>query len=186
MFLDVSIGLLLAVTIGWLTNTNHKLWLLIFGATASLAPDVDLIVYLLKHKGKLDQFAHEHRDLLHKPLPFSAGVAFLMCWLDLAYKVPLSLWALVWLSATAGHFVHDTFEGGWGIQWLWPLETKYYLWGKHRPRAVIYNRDEQREIAAQYGDPNWLKNSFRWQWQTVTKIIFFVAMLTISVFWYMV
>lgn len=183
MFLDVGIGLLLAIAIGWLTNTNHKLWLLIFGAVSSLAPDIDLIVYLVKHKGKLDKFAHEHRDLFHKPLLFSFGTAFVMLWLDISYKVPLALLASVWLPTTFSHFVHDTFEGGWGIKWFWPFENKYYLLAKYRTKIVINGIDEQREIATKYGNPNWFKDSFCWQWQIITKIIFFVAMVVISGLW---
>jgi len=187
MFLDVGIGLLLAIVIGWLTNTNHKLWLLIFGAVSALAPDVDLIVYLIKHKGKLDQLAYEHRELLHKPLAFSCGVFFLMWWFDLSYlsyKTPLLPWAIVWFWATFSHFVHDTFEGGWGIQWWWPLEDKYYLLTKQRLQ-VIRDKQEQREIAIQYGNPNWLKSCFSWQWWAITKIIFFVIVLIISARWLM-
>jgi len=183
MFLDVGIGLLLAMAIGWLTNTNHKLWLLIFGAVSSLAPDIDLVVYLIKHKGKLDQFAHEHRELLHKPLLFSFGVAFVMLWLDLAYKIPLSLWASVWFTNTIAHFIHDTFEGGWGIQWLWPLEDKYYLLAKYRTKIIINGITEQRKIATEHGNPDWFKDSFRWQWRTIAKIIFFVVMIVVSALW---
>ncbi|OIO47732.1 MAG: hypothetical protein COY09_00425 [Candidatus Portnoybacteria bacterium CG_4_10_14_0_2_um_filter_39_11] len=189
MFLDVGIGLLLAMATGWLTNTNHKLWLLIFGAVSSLAPDIDLMIYLIKHKGKLDQFAHEHHELLHKPLFFSFGVAFVILWLDVAYidmlyQVQLSLWASIWFSATIAHFIHDTFEGGWGIQWLWPFRDEYYLLAKNRLQ-VIHDKHEQREIAIQYGNPDWLKNYFNLEWWTITKIIFFVVALITS-FWYTV
>ena len=182
MFLDVGIGLLLAMAIGWLTNTNHKLWLLIFGAVSSLAPDVDLIVYLVKHKGKLNQFAHEHRELLHKPLFFSFGVVLMMWLVDIIYYMSLSTWAALWFSTTFSHFVHDTFEGGWGIQWLWPLNNKYYLFAKNR-LIVIKNIDEQRKMATEHGDPNWLKNSFRWQWQTIAKIILCITAIVLSVFY---
>jgi hypothetical protein len=159
MVLDIVVGILLAVIVGEFSGSvlgvGDKLSLLAFGVFSSLAPDLDFLIYLWKKKGRVDQFAHEHRDLLHHPLLFT-GIGAVILW---AAFVPGSF-ILLWVAGTLWHFIHDTLAGGWGIRWL-PGDPRYFTLTAYSPKRVIQDKREQREIAQRYGDPDWLQKAKR-------------------------
>jgi hypothetical protein len=120
-----------------------------FGIFCSLSPDVDFIIYLSRNRFKVDQFAHEHRDLFHKPIFFIIiGIALYFFSSEIG---------LIWMIGSLYHFLHDTFEGGWGIMWLYPFSKKYYTLVSYSPKKIISTKEEQRSLALKYGNPHWFR-----------------------------
>lgn len=174
MILDISVGLLLGVIVNFFT-VNNSLALIIFGGVFAIIADIDFIIYLSKNNWKVDEFAHEHRDLLHNPIIFSfLGGVILFVFLGWS-------WGLLWVLATSYHFLHDTIESGWGIRWLYPFSKKYFTLAPYSPKSVIEDKKEQRHIAAKYGNPNWLKEETRIKPRLILEIF---LLLTIVVIWF--
>lgn len=147
MYIDIAVGLI----IGWLVSLGAgepQVPLIFFGILATLAPDLDFIIWLARNKWQINQFAHEHRDIFHLPLPIGIGGACLIALID-------PLYGLVWFLGTTAHFVHDTLAGGWGIQWLYPLYLGYFTLVPYSPKRYIRDRAEQRELAITHGTAHW-------------------------------
>ncbi len=152
MYIDIAVGLV----IGWLVSVmsgEPQVPLLFFGILATLAPDLDFIVWLARNKWRVNQYAHEHRDLLHLPLVFGVGGGLLI---SIWYPV----FGLVWFLGIMAHFIHDTLDGGWGIQWLHPFYRGYFTLAAYSPKRHFRNKVEQRAIAAVHGNPHWLEDQY--------------------------
>ncbi len=152
MYIDIAVGLI----IGWLVSLGsgeHHLWFMLFGVFATLAPDIDFIVWLVRNHWRVNQFAHEHRDLFHKPLLLGVGGGFLVGAVD-------PFFGLVWFLGTMAHFIHDTLDGGWGIQWLYPFYQGYFTLASYSPKRHFRNKAEQQAVAAVHGNPHWLEEQY--------------------------
>lgn len=152
MYIDIAVGLIMGWLVSLSTGDQH-LVLMAFGVFATLAPDIDFLIWLVRNKWRVNQFAHEHRDLLHRPLLFGVGGGVLIALWD-------PVFGLVWFLGTSAHFIHDTFDGGWGIQWLHPLYFGYFTLASYSPKRHIRNLTEQREIARVHGNPHWLEDQY--------------------------
>jgi len=152
MYIDVALGLLVGFIVS-VTAGEQYLMLMLFGVFATLAPDIDFLVWLIKNKWKVNQYAHEHRDLLHRPLIFGLGGGLLIALIDPLYGV-------VWFLGTTVHFMHDTIDGGWGIQWLHPFYYGYFTLASYSPKRHIRSKDEQRDMARVHGNPRWLEEQY--------------------------
>lgn len=152
MYIDIAVGLLIGWGVSLLTGESH-FHLMLFGMLATLAPDFDFLIWLARNKWRVNQYAHEHRDLLHLPLIFGVGGGLL-----------IGLWhpvyGLVWFLGTMAHFIHDTLDGGWGIQWLHPFYRGYFTLASYSPQRHFRNKDEQRAIASVHGNPHWLEDQY--------------------------
>jgi hypothetical protein len=177
MYLDIAIGLIVGLVIAFLFG-EHSLPLVLFGVVAALAPDIDFILYLIKRRFKVDQFAHEHRDLFHMPLIFSGGGALLLSCFSPVY-------GLVWGLGSLWHFVHDTFDGGWGIRWFHPFYTGYFTLASYSPRRHFPTKAIQRAVATAHGNPLWLEQEyFVPNKKLFIEVAFLVSALLAVGFWY--
>lgn len=152
MYIDIAVGLLIGWGVSLLTGESH-FHLMLFGVLATLAPDFDFLIWLGRNKWRVNQYAHEHRDLLHLPLIFGVGGGILIALWNPVY-------GLVWFLGTMAHFVHDTLDGGWGIQWLHPFYRGYFTLASYSPQHHFRNKDEQRAIASVHGNPHWLEDQY--------------------------
>lgn len=176
MYLDVAIGLLIGLLVAVFSG-EYSPWLPVFGVVAALAPDLDFIVYLVRNKGRVDQYAHEHRDLLHKPLLFSVGGASVVMAIDPVY-------AIIWLLGTLWHFVHDTFDGGWGIRWAHPFSGGYFTRAKYSPKKYFKDKADQHATAATHGNPDWLAEDYlRLSRRIIRQIVFLGVVLAGVCLW---
>ena len=176
MHIDILIGLL----IGWgvaAAAGEPALWLALLGALAAVAPDADFIVWLARHHWKTDQFVHEHRDLLHHPFLVSV-----IGGLGIALIYPLL--GLVWCLATLWHFIHDTFDGGWGIRWGSPWSGRSYMLTGDRSLRSISSREEQYMLAAEHGNPQWSDEYLRPDKRKIMIYIFLIVLVA-AVIWYL-
>ena len=152
MYIDIAVGLI----IGWAVSLGvgeQHLSFMLFGVFATLSPDFDFIVWLARNKWRVNQYAHEHRDLLHLPLIFGVGGGLLIALWSPAY-------GLVWFLGTMAHFIHDTLDGGWGIQWFHPFYRGYFTLASYSPKRHFRNREDQRATAAVHGNPHWLEDQY--------------------------
>jgi hypothetical protein len=176
MYVDIVVGLM----IGWgaiLVSGQYNLWLVFFGMFATLAPDLDFIVYMIRKKGKIDQYAHEHRDLLHKPFLVTIGGALLFALTDPFY-------GMIWFLGTLWHFVHDTFDGGWGIRWLYPFYFGYFTLASHSPVHHIRTIEEQRALATS-GDPQWFWSGYlKWNKTRIIEYVILGCVSVVFLLWY--
>ncbi len=176
MHIDIVIGLLIGWGVSALTG-EPALWLALFGVFSALAPDIDFIVWLARHHWKTDRFVHEHRDLLHHPFLFSV-----LGGLGIALIYPAA--GLTWCLATLWHFIHDTFDGGWGIRWESPFRGGYHMLTGDYQLQYIGSREEQRALAAEHGNPNWSDEYLR---PDKKKIMLFILLIVIgiAIIWYL-
>jgi len=119
MFLDIAIGILLAV---WTSvNFNVALSFWVFPAVLFiLLPDVDFFIELFKRGSVGKEGIKEHRRITHYPLAYIPVVI-------LIFLLFGKLWGLIFSLAVALHFIHDSAVFGWGVQWLWPFSKKHYI-----------------------------------------------------------
>ena len=151
MFIDIALGLLIGSALAFFSGESYSLFLFL-GVGVTLLPDLDFLVWLVRRRGRVDQYAHEHRDLFHNPLLFGVGGSLLIAWWQ-------PLYGLLWLCATTAHFIHDTFDGGWGIRWLYPFSPAYFTLAPHSPKHYIKDKSEQR-LLAKHGNAHWLDEQY--------------------------
>jgi hypothetical protein len=157
MLVDIIIGLLLSAVISGVTShTVPSLSLIILGVIGALLPDIDFIIWVIKQRGVINEWAHKHRDILHYPLlliPAAFGMTLYFFGQPEAWLVSLG---------TLAHFIHDTMGIGGGIRWLWPFDNRFYYleqakqsWKLHK-----WTPQEQDAIARQRGNPNWIRDMY--------------------------
>ena len=159
MFLDIAVGIFLAAGVSWVF-AEPLTWQII-AATALLAlfPDIDFWVEFLRHGSVGGKAIREHRELLHYPLSYIPPLAVVFYFAG-AFWGTLAILALVW------HFLHDSVGAGWGIRWFWPFSKRPYKFFSEKDGAfssrfiVSWNDAELRQIVAEHGDPNWMRNIY--------------------------
>ena len=162
MLLDIGIGILSAIVVSKTFAFTLTPLLVGLGIAFALLPDIDFI-YTIVRRGLRDHRAiAKHRDLIHYPL------IYLPLGVILAFAFGPQ-WALLFLMASVGHFIHDSIGIGWGIPWLWPFTNRNYSFlyryappGKMLPKRVLYRWDRTRidHLIEEHGDPNWLRNIY--------------------------
>lgn len=177
MFLfDLGLGLLVVVAISLIAQLEPSLSLVLTGLAGSLLPDWDILPHLIQKRGKLDQWAHKHRDISHYPL-----ITILLCGIAIGWM--LGVWYGIILAVTmAAHYLADSCEVGWGIRWLFPFNRRYFCYrtaGNEKKRFRAWTPVEQDEMAAKHGDPDWHKESKRWRFD----LIVFVIGVSITILW---
>lgn len=174
MFLDIALGIFIAISVSWFFKTDLTIFLVLSAIIFALLPDVDALAVLIKKK-KIPELSHEHRKILHYPILFI--LVFLIILLVNKYL------GIIFLSASLWHFLNDTFGLGWGVQWFWPFSDKFLKgnlipWKAPNipvlPRKFLYiwSSAEQKKIAQKYHDPNWIKNHPKKY--IITEIIIFL------------
>lgn len=111
MFLDIAVGAVLGWVAGAVWDTTHVGTFIVGGIVLALLPDVDFLM-MLARRGRHDtRYDHEHRDLLHRPVPYIA-LGSVAAWL-----VAGPVWAGLFAAASLWHFLHDSTGVGWGVAW---------------------------------------------------------------------
>lgn len=156
MFLDIGVGLILTVLVALITNTGPSWTFLLVGLVGALWPDIDFVIWILRGN-KVDHRAHRHRDLLHFPC-FSFPLLAVFVWVGLGWQ-----FGILFIMTTLAHFIHDTVGHGWGIRWFYPFDNRYLCYRSIKggpTRLYLWTWAEQEALSAQYGNPNWLNESY--------------------------
>lgn len=191
MFLDIGIGILLSIFGNIYFHTDLTIFFVFICILFALSPDIDYLIYLIKKKGKSNEMAHCHRDILHYPLIFiPSGMLFLSIF-SKEYSFLFGLGSFL-------HFLHDSIGIGWGIRWFWPFSKNYYAFfrksvAKEKESPIrficIWEPEEVKKLASEYGDPNWFKNIYlRPSLISITEFtIFLISLLILYLYlftWY--
>lgn len=122
---DIANGIFAVLLAGYFSGTEILWWYFLIGIPLAMCPDLDALPELLKRGrvGSSAEHTYDHRDGLHFP------ILFLVTGLLLTYLFPF--FGLLFLFATALHFINDLYGTGWGIQLLWPLsKTRYKVFSR--------------------------------------------------------
>ncbi|EKE18840.1 MAG: hypothetical protein ACD_9C00216G0004 [uncultured bacterium] len=181
MFLDIGIGILMAILISTAFEVQLTLLLVSIGILFALGPDLDfLYIYSREHNTRDD---YKHRDIIHYPLlylPIGTGLIFILFG---------NLWAILFFFASLLHFIHDSIAVGWGIKWLFPFSRKniafFYLYSsklKQGLRKSIFVFDEKKlpKIVSMHGDKDWVKNIYH-KWHPIAIVEFLVFIISVLI-----
>ncbi len=181
MFLDIGIGILVAILASAVFQTKLTFVLLVVSIIFSLGPDFDFIFHFFKRGDT--KYDYKHRDLIHYPLiylPIGAVLIFLLFG---------KMWAFVFFVASSLHFVHDSIGIGWGIKWLYPFSNKniafFYLYSKKikkglRKIFLVFDEKKLPAIVAEHGDANWVRNIY-YEWHPIAVVEFLVFLVSLLV-----
>ncbi len=183
MFLDIGLGILIAIWVSHFFGVPLTTGLLGFGVFFSLIPDIDFLVELFKHGSVGGKFVREHRELLHFPILYAP---LILC----VYLIFGSMWALMLGFGLLGHFLHDSVGIGWGVKWLWPISKRSFKFFSERNGAfsrrllVSWSPQELPGVVAEHGDPHWMRNIYlRLHPIGVIEFLFFVGALIMLYFY---
>jgi hypothetical protein len=177
--IDVSAGILIYAIVTFLARQPFNDFILILTVMVSLAPDWDMLPFLLWRK-KLKYSSH--RRIGHHPLiiiPFFAGLGWLVAdWQFMNREYVMFLFSL---SATA-HFVHDSCHPI-GLHWFSPLSWKHYVWVNGLPRPLADEYIDQFFKAKNLKQRSWLEHiTSRTEMLNLKTIAFFaLAVLLLSI-----
>lgn len=126
-------------------------------------PDLDAVGEIQRkgHVGASSLNPYDHRDLLHKPLPW-----LLVAWGGVLINEFYGV-LIFWLILV--HFLHDSVLTGWGVSWLWPISNdRIKLFSNYRnenscaPRDLfrIFRRHKLQGLIMQYGDDRWISHLY--------------------------
>jgi len=155
---DAFGGILVAFVLSKIYIANLTFWAIVFAIGFSLLPDIDFLIWLLRHHWKIDKWAHEHRNLFHYPLIY-LPLGSLLVWC-----LTNDFYGLLFFFCSLVHFAHDSVAIGWGIRWFSPFSEKNYKFftrkhlGEKRQFIVSWNPAELKEEVLKRGKDNWFKN----------------------------
>ncbi|MEK7110779.1 MAG: metal-dependent hydrolase [Patescibacteria group bacterium] len=157
MPLDIAAGIFIAIIITG--SASPALGLVILSVIFALLPDADFFLHALRRGNVFGKWAHEHRDLFHKPLLY----------------IPLGVLALlpfggefvqVFVVASLFHFLHDTVGMGWGVKLFWPFSKRNYKFFGGEDKLfsskfmTSWSDKELREMVAARNAENWVKKFY--------------------------
>lgn len=182
MFLDIALGIMSAVFVGWIFDFNPNWWFFVCGVLITVLPDSDFLFHFLKRKGDKDRIDdYKHRDLIHYPL------AYLSLGTLIFYFLFGKEWALLFFLGSFLHFIHDSVGIGWGIKWLWPFSTQNYaflylysrrLKGGLKKLVFSFSKSDLSYYVKEHGDDDWVKNIY-YKWHPIAVIEFSVLIILI-------
>lgn len=181
MFLDIGVGVLLAIFSSEFFNLPLTGGFLTAGIIFSLLADIDYVFYL--GDGGNSKEAHKHRDLLHYPLFYIPSGMILISF----FSFP---WAVLFGLCSFFHFLHDSIGIGWGIQWLYPFRKDHYaFFYRYQPpnrellpkkMLYIWKHEDIAALAKRYGDEDWLKNIYgHWHPYAIAEFLIFIIAFVI-------
>lgn len=182
MFLDIGVGILLAVGLSKVFGVALSYPLVFAGAGFSLLPDLDILVELAKRGRIGGRVQGHHRELTHFPL------TYLPVWF-LVWRFFGPVWGSLFGLAVAAHFLHDSAGMGWGLKWLWPFSRRAYKFFSNKDGSfsgrflVSWSPAELKTVIHNHGDDHWLKNFyFKLHPIAVFEFLFFVGSVLMLVY----
>lgn len=155
---DVFGGMVIALVLSKFYVIKLTFFIFLLAAIFCLLPDIDLIIWLKKHRWRIDKWTHEHRDILHYPILYLTSGSLLIWWLANQF------YGVLFFSCSLIHFLHDSVGIGWGIRWLFPFSKRNYKFftrkhlGEKRRLIVSWNPAELKIEVEKRGQDDWFKN----------------------------
>ena len=159
MPLDIAAGIFISFGLAGSPGLPLGLDFVVLCVLFTLLPDLDFIFYIFREGGVTGKWAHQHRDLLHKPLIYiPIGVLFFL---------PFGLQIIeAFVTGSVFHFLHDAVGMGWGIKLLWPFSKKNYKFfgGEQklftRTFVTSWTDAELHTMVSARNDENWIKQFY--------------------------
>lgn len=172
MFLDLKLGLawafLVAIYFGKVITPE---WL-IMGVVFALLPDIDFWLEYIKRGTVGGKVIDLHRILFHAPLTYIPIALFIGTYFG-------SAWMYLFILGFLGHFIHDSMGMGYGVRWLWPLDTNWYKLFSSKDGEIHYDLDhllvswsnrEMKKLVHERGNDHWMEEDLaymRRHWLTI-------------------
>jgi hypothetical protein len=185
MFLDIAVGIVLALLTGAVFDFDVTRGWILLGIAFALLPDIDVIFELIKRKGKLGgKELGGHREWTHYPLLYPIWTA-MTYWFFGGPTAFLLGTALFW------HILHDSNGAGWGIVLFGPFSKKHYKifanpdgsfswWG-----WTSWEKEELRDVVRRHGNPDWIRDIYlRPTWTSISEIAALIAAILFLI-WYL-
>lgn len=183
MFLDIGVGIILAILVSKFSGISLEASFVWSGIGFALLPDIDVLLEIILFRdpkllrGGFDSIFHRewfHFPLLYLPI---AGVVY--------YFFGPALASLFILGEYA-HFLHDSVGPGWGIKWLAPFSRNNYKFFSEKDGTVSrhffirWTPLELAEALKKYHNPYWFRDQYlRFNLQLVVELAVFVIALII-------
>ncbi len=159
---DVGLGILVAVVVSQKYGVTDP-YLIGWGILWAFLPDIDALPELLK-RGEVAahrEHVQDHREKLHMPMFWLIPLWFMSVSFGVAWEI--AFWAILM------HFLHDSVFTGWGVPWFAPFarfrikfftayDNSFSL--KAEDLIRIWWRHELPTAITQYGDRNWVWNTY--------------------------
>lgn len=159
MFLDIGIGIIVAVFVRDFFPTDSFSLLVGVAIVFSLLPDLDF--FLGWAKGWRGKNTHLHRSLFHVPFLYVLIVGIFV-WVVGGWS-----WSALFVVLSLSHFLHDSVGIGWGVQWLRPFSSRWYKFlsdkngsFKYKKFLVSWSDKELLNFARQHGRDDWFENTY--------------------------
>jgi len=176
MPLDIAFGIMGAAIAAPLIGIPLTGGLIVLCILFALSPDADYLIYLARTRAS-NEFAHEHRDLLHNPIIFIGICGAMLS--AISVKIAALFAALALL-----HFLHDSVGVGWGVRWAYPFSKKYFKFFHNGKSITSWTPAEQKEMARSHGDPQWLAHYFKSREFYLELAVFCVAVVIALLFFF--
>lgn len=178
MFLDLKLGILWAVLVGFVFGEPITFLWILAGILFALLPDIDFWIELAERGTVGGKTLGAHRTLLHNPLPWIPVVILIGVFSGPAWMTLATL-------GIFGHFVHDTMGMGFGVRWLWPYRLNFYKifsdaegnihYDRHHLRPVSWTPEALKKVIAEKGNDHWLEEDLayakRHAWSILFKLV---------------
>ncbi len=164
MFLDLKLGILWALLIGFVFGEPITLLWVFLGVCFALLPDIDFWIELIQRGTVGGKTLGAHRTLLHNPLTYIPVTLFVG---SLFGPALMTLFGL----GVFGHFVHDSMGMGFGVRWLWPFSLNFHKFFSDREGNIRYDikhffvswpPEEMQRVITEKGNDNWLKEDLEY------------------------
>jgi hypothetical protein len=151
MFVHLLAGSLVFLWFGTYFGIEITQAFLMIGAFWGIIPDP--ISYVLARAVLFNKWAHTHRDNISHSVLLPIFALMLAILLESKLGITASI-------ALLTHPLLDLFGIGWGVKLFYPLSQKTYKMFYRGQVLRIWEQNEVDAEAEQFGDNNWVKNTY--------------------------
>jgi membrane-bound metal-dependent hydrolase YbcI (DUF457 family) len=186
MFLDIGMGILVAIFTSQYYHVHLGELLVIGGIIFALCPDFDFILHYFKNG--ISREDYQHRNMIHYPL------LFLPIGTLVAHLIGGNVWAMLFFLGALSHFLHDSIAIGWGIKWLFPFSKKNYVFLYHyskiqkrglRKFVFAFDKSALSAVVAEHWSDEWFNDIYR-HWHPIAIVEFGVFLISIATLYFYV
>jgi hypothetical protein len=198
---DFADGIIAVLIASWVFGVSPVWWYFLVGIPLAMLPDIDAVpeIILRRRVSASDQYARDHRTLLHYPL--------LSALIFIPVAVFGGFWGFLIATAVGLHLLNDLWGTGWGLPFFWPLQKghiKFFARRANILKSVLVERGEwdslplserrlrfvtywsEAELPSyirKYGIDGWITPYYlRFNWICALEYLIFTAAVILMVF----
>ncbi|MEI7891385.1 MAG: metal-dependent hydrolase [bacterium] len=186
MFLDIGVGILVAIFTSQYYSIHLGELLVLGGILFALCPDADFLLHFFKRG--ISREDYQHRNMIHYPLlflPLGTWIAFLLGG---------NVWAMLFFFCAFFHFLHDSVAIGWGIKWLYPFSSKNFVFLYHYSRiqkrglrklVFAFDKNTLTQMVSQHWSDEWFHDIY-YKWHPIAVVEFGVFLISVATLYFYV